>query len=131
MGRGEGGGSRRLRGILRGEREGGSDWSCVCFMTNEETFARRLGTLQRRIGEQGAETFVKARGADFMHADVSENGEFKDVTHVLIDPSCSGSGLAADSATGSALTSEYDQPSDSSSKLAVVGGGGEIYIERS
>ncbi|GMH52570.1 hypothetical protein TrLO_g7829 [Triparma laevis f. longispina] len=109
-----------MASLMRRDKSGKGGGGRITAFERDPT---RLGTLQRRIGEQGAETFVKARGADFMHADVSENGEFKDVTHVLIDPSCSGSGLAADSATGSALTSEYDQPSDSSSKLAVVGGG--------
>jgi len=71
----------------------------------------RLGTLVRRIGEQGAEHFVTARGDDAMSIDTSASGEFKDVTHVLIDPSCSGSGLAAQTATGTAQASEYDNGS--------------------
>ena len=80
----------------------------------------RLGTLQRRIVEQGADGFVEARGGDFMDADVgSTDGEFSGVTHVLVDPSCSGSGLAADSATGTAMASEYDRPSGD--RLAVAG----------
>jgi len=68
----------------------------------------RLGTLQRRIVEQGADEFVSARGADFMKADLSKTGEFRDVTHILIDPSCSGSGLAATSQNGASMASEYD-----------------------
>lgn len=71
----------------------------------------RLGTLERRIVEQGADDFVTARGADFMEADMSEDGEFKDVTHILIDPSCSGSGLAATSENGASMASEYDNGS--------------------
>jgi len=82
----------------------------------------RLGTLQRRIVEQGADKFVLARGADFMQADLSKTGEFKDVTHILIDPSCSGSGLAATSQNGASMASEYDSGdvgvSHSSEKVA-------------
>jgi len=72
----------------------------------------RLETLSRRIGEQGASSFVSARGADFLLSDVSSGGEFGDVTHALIDPSCSGSGLAALNKEGAeALASEYDNGS--------------------
>jgi putative methyltransferase len=71
----------------------------------------RLGTLERRIVEQGAHGFVTARGADFMQADLSESGEFKTVTHILIDPSCSGSGLVAISENGASMASEYDNGS--------------------
>jgi len=69
----------------------------------------RLQTLERRIVEQGADSFVTARGADFMEADLK--GEFQDVTHILIDPSCSGSGLAATSKNGASMASEYDNGS--------------------
>jgi putative methyltransferase len=71
----------------------------------------RLGTLERRIVEQGAHGIVTARGADFMHADLSDSGEFKHVTHILIDPSCSGSGLVAISENGASVASEYDNGS--------------------
>ena len=84
----------------RGQRQG--------KITAFERDPTRLGTLQRRIVEQGADGFVHARGADFMQADLSAKGEFKDVTHILIDPSCSGSGLAATSQNGAAMASEYD-----------------------
>ena len=48
------------------------------------------------------------RGGDFLEADVSADGEFRDVTHVLIDPTCSGSGLATTYEAGAARASEYD-----------------------
>jgi putative methyltransferase len=53
----------------------------------------RLATLERRIVQQGAEKIVVAREGDFMEVDVES--EFSEVSHVLIDPSCSGSGLIA------------------------------------
>jgi 25S rRNA (cytosine2278-C5)-methyltransferase len=71
----------------------------------------RLKTLVRRIGEQGAQHFVVTRGDDAMNIDTSVSGEFKDVTHVLIDPSCSGSGLAAQTAAGTSQANEYDNGS--------------------
>mmetsp|Transcript_47529 Transcript_47529/g.110871 ORF Transcript_47529/g.110871 Transcript_47529/m.110871 type:complete len:518 (+) Transcript_47529:144-1697(+) len=54
----------------------------------------RLATLQRRVGEQAGRLIVTPRFADFLAADVCAE-EFRRVTHVLIDPSCSGSGLVA------------------------------------
>ncbi|GMH55218.1 hypothetical protein TrRE_jg5229 [Triparma retinervis] len=59
---------------------------------------QRYLTLERRIGLQGGEGFVKPVERDFMSVDV--NSEFQDVTHILIDPSCSGSGLVASYGAG-------------------------------
>ena len=70
----------------------------------------RLATLQRRISEQGG-YFVDTRGGDFMKADLSADGEFAEVTHVLIDPTCSGSGVIAAYEAGASRASEYDRGS--------------------
>jgi putative methyltransferase len=57
-----------------------------------ERSASRLETLERRVKENGAGGIIATRGADFTEA--NPNGDmFGGVTHVLIDPSCSGSGI--------------------------------------
>jgi putative methyltransferase len=73
---------------------------CASLMGRGEVVAferdsARLATLERRVREQAAGHIVAPRGGDFLAADTSASGEFVNVTHVLIDPSCSGSGLVA------------------------------------
>jgi len=66
----------------------------------------RIGTLSRRIVEQGAENFCSAVMADCRSVNFSD--DFCDVTHCLVDPSCSGSGLASLVRTGAGMESEYE-----------------------
>ena len=53
--------------------------------------AKRAALLQRRMQEAGADSIVAVRNDDFLGLDV---GKFATVTGVLLDPSCSGSGVA-------------------------------------
>ena len=55
----------------------------------------------------GAGGIVRCVGGDFMDADLSPTGPYADVTHVLIDPSCSGSGLVATYEAGQERAGEY------------------------
>jgi putative methyltransferase len=68
---------------------------------------QRYLTLERRIGVQGGEGFVKPIERDFMSVDV--NSEFQDVTHIIIDPSCSGSGLVASYGAGTKVELGEDE----------------------
>ena len=69
----------------------------------------RLATLERRVQQQGAGDFIKCLGMDFMEVEPLDP-RFKDVTHVLIDPSCSGSGLVNMYKAGSkVLTGDVDE----------------------
>lgn len=52
--------------------------------------ADRLALLERRVETAGATHMVKPRRADFLHIDPAH---FPDVDAMLLDPSCSGSGL--------------------------------------
>ena len=63
-----------------------------------ERSENRYHTLQRRIELQGATDFVTPHWRDFMTVDTAV--EFPEVSHILIDPSCSGSGLVAGYAMG-------------------------------
>jgi putative methyltransferase len=56
-----------------------------------ERSENRFNTLSKRINLQGASDFVTPIMRDFMMVDTAV--EFPDVSHLLIDPSCSGSGL--------------------------------------
>jgi putative methyltransferase len=56
-----------------------------------ERSENRFHTLSKRIDLQGASDFVTPIMRDFMKVDTAV--EFPDVSHILIDPSCSGSGL--------------------------------------
>lgn len=56
-----------------------------------ERSENRFNTLSKRIDLQGASDFVTPIMRDFMTVDTAV--EFPDVSHILIDPSCSGSGL--------------------------------------
>jgi 16S rRNA C967 or C1407 C5-methylase (RsmB/RsmF family) len=63
----------------------------------------RLATLRRRVAQHGAADVITCHGADFMLADVAApTGPHAHVTHVLLDPSCSGSGLVRTYAQGEA-----------------------------
>ena len=63
-----------------------------------ERSENRFHTLQRRIELQGASNFVTPHWRDFMTVDTAV--EFPQVSHILIDPSCSASGLVAGYAMG-------------------------------
>lgn len=56
-----------------------------------ERSENRFNTLSKRIDLQGASDFVTPIMRDFMTVDTAV--EFPDFSHILIDPSCSGSGL--------------------------------------
>jgi putative methyltransferase len=58
-----------------------------------ERSENRFNTLRRRINLQGASDFVTPHLIDFLKIDTAV--DFQDVSHILIDPSCSGSGLVA------------------------------------
>jgi putative methyltransferase len=58
-----------------------------------ERSENRFYTLSRRIDLQGASNFCTPIMGDFMT--VNTDKDFPEVNHVLIDPSCSGSGLVA------------------------------------
>jgi len=67
----------------------------------------RFLTLSKRIINQGGEGFVTAVERDFMSVDVAS--EFQDVTHIIIDPSCSGSGLVASYGAGTKVELGEDE----------------------
>lgn len=56
-----------------------------------DTDDRRLGLLQRLTEKAGA-TCIHPHHGSFLDIDVS-SAEFREVTHILLDPSCSGSGM--------------------------------------
>jgi putative methyltransferase len=58
-----------------------------------ERSLNRFHTLSTRIDLQGASNFCTPTMRDFMTVNTDE--EFPETTHILIDPSCSGSGLVA------------------------------------
>jgi 25S rRNA (cytosine2278-C5)-methyltransferase len=60
-------------------------------ITAFERSENRFRTLRRRIELQGAGNFCTPIMKDFMTVNTDE--DFPDATHILIDPSCSGSGL--------------------------------------
>jgi putative methyltransferase len=62
-------------------------------ITAFERSENRFYTLSRRIDLQGASNFCTPIMRDFMAVNTDE--DFPDITHILIDPSCSGSGLVA------------------------------------
>ena len=68
---------------------GNGSGSIAAFERSEN----RFHTLSRRIDLQGASDFCTPTMRDFMTVNTSE--EFSETTHILIDPSCSGSGLVA------------------------------------
>jgi putative methyltransferase len=62
-------------------------------ITAFERSENRFHTLSRRINLQGASNFCTPIMRDFMTVNTDE--DFPETTHILIDPSCSGSGLVA------------------------------------
>ena len=62
-------------------------------ITALERSPNRFQTLWRRVQEHGASHMIAPVERDFMTVDTAT--EYPNVTHVLIDPSCSGSGLVA------------------------------------
>eukprot|EP00977_Amphora_coffeiformis_P028426 scaffold35061_cov214-Amphora_coffeaeformis.AAC.2 len=62
----------------------------------------RYNTLCNRMEQFGCKDSVKVLHADAMHVDLANDPVFRNVTHALLDPSCSGSGLATNSTNGSA-----------------------------
>lgn len=50
----------------------------------------RFGLLQRLVSSRGGDGVIECLFGDFLEMDDSR---FKNVTHVLCDPSCSGSGM--------------------------------------
>jgi putative methyltransferase len=67
----------------------GSSGTITAFERSEN----RFHTLSKRIDLQGASDFCTPVMRDFMTVNTQE--DFLEATHVLIDPSCSGSGLVA------------------------------------
>jgi len=55
--------------------------------------SERLKVLEKRIKQSGAEKVVKAACKDFLKIDAGEIGELSKVKGILLDPSCSGSGM--------------------------------------
>ncbi|KAI5801124.1 S-adenosyl-L-methionine-dependent methyltransferase [Geopyxis carbonaria] len=58
-----------------------------------EKDTRRAEILKRMVGKAGGSALIELRaGSDFLKSNPKENG-LQDVTHILLDPSCSGSGI--------------------------------------
>eukprot|EP01006_Ploeotia_vitrea_P046544 TRINITY_DN67032_c6_g1_i1.p1 TRINITY_DN67032_c6_g1~~TRINITY_DN67032_c6_g1_i1.p1 ORF type:complete len:452 (+),score=206.42 TRINITY_DN67032_c6_g1_i1:301-1656(+) len=56
---------------------------------------KRCALLKRRVEQAGGDKCIRARHESFLDADVSADGEFGDVRYVLLDPTCSGSGMVS------------------------------------
>ncbi|KAI8868730.1 S-adenosyl-L-methionine-dependent methyltransferase [Ramicandelaber brevisporus] len=56
--------------------------------------AKRLGTLRKMVDRAGADKVVTPRHASFLDADPN-SAEFANVEYILLDPSCSGSGIVS------------------------------------
>ena len=54
----------------------------------------RLALLKRLTGRAGADVIITPVLGDFLQVDVSDP-QYADVTHLLVDPSCSGSGIVS------------------------------------
>jgi len=67
----------------------------------------RLNTLKQRVRHHGAGHIIAEIGADFTETSIDDQ-MFKDVTHILIDPSCSGSGLVTGIEANGEAVSEHD-----------------------
>lgn len=76
-----------------------------------ERSTARLATLNRRVTEMGASHIITTFGEDFTDVDPSSE-TFRDVSHVLIDPSCSGSGLVASQSADVHAKTEEDAAAD-------------------
>jgi putative methyltransferase len=89
-----------------------------------ERSENRFNTLSKRIDLQGASDFVTPIMRDFMTVDTSV--EFPDVSHILIDPSCSGSGLVLAAHRGETtpelggVEAEHDEETRNSSVEALA-----------
>jgi putative methyltransferase len=89
-----------------------------------ERSENRFNTLSKRIDLQGASDFVIPIMRDFMTVDTSV--EFPDVSHILIDPSCSGSGLVLAAHRGETtpelggVEAEHDEETRNSSVEALA-----------
>jgi putative methyltransferase len=78
-----------LAAIINEENESGKQQKVIAF----ERDKTRAGTLQKMVKLASADKIVKIKaGADFLAAD-PDSGEFAQVAAILLDPSCSGSGI--------------------------------------
>lgn len=87
-----------------------------------ERDARRAQLLARRVGEAGAARIVDVRHSDFLCAAPSEHPR---VRALLVDPSCSGSGIvgrldAPDESGGAAAGAPGAEPPDRIAALAAM-----------
>jgi putative methyltransferase len=87
------GGGSAPRPSKRGRASDGSAASGPAFTVHAfDRDAKRLDLLQARVQEAGAGGIVSATCADFLTVDTSA-GKYGRVRAVLLDPSCSGSGM--------------------------------------
>ena len=72
-----------------------------------ERDAVRSVTLQRMVATAGAQNIVQIVHADFLQLDPCDE-KFRSVTKILLDPSCSGSGLPSHQSTTGDASQETD-----------------------
>ena len=78
-----------------------------------ERSSTRLATLRSRVKKMGAADIISTYGCDFVLDVSTSDPKFAAVTHILIDPSCSGSGLVAINEANSETLNEHDDGGES------------------
>jgi putative methyltransferase len=96
----------------------GSNTNCTGTIAAFERSENRFTTLSKRIHLQGASGFVTPIMRDFMTVDTT--AEYPNVSHILIDPSCSGSGLVLAVATNGETPGEAEHETMANESVAAL-----------